>query len=123
MAAAADLIPRFRRMIAEPTQDVYSDVVLIEVIESHPSQDPSGSFPEYADWEPSYDLNAAAAEIWSEKAAALACNFDFSADGSNFSRSQAYQQAIAQARHFSARRKPSTIRLQMAPRPEVEDVD
>ena len=69
-------------------------------------------------WIATYDLNAAAADVWDEKAGTLAANFDFSADGSNFSRSQAYEQALKQAGRYRARRSKTTITM----RPDPEDL-
>jgi hypothetical protein len=49
-----------------------------------------------------YDLNAAAAEIWQKKAAHYApSTFDFSTDNHSIKRSQVYDHAIAQAKFFA----------------------
>lgn len=49
-----------------------------------------------------YDLNAAAAEIWQKKAAHYApTTFDFSTDNHSIKRSQVYDHAIAQAKFFA----------------------
>ena len=69
-------------------------------------------------WMPTYDLNAAAADVWSEKGSALAIKFDFGADGSNYTLSQQYQQALSQARYYRARRSMKTIRQTVSPRPQ-----
>jgi len=70
-------------------------------------------------WVQTYDLHAAAADVWNEKAAALAHLYDFSADGGSYSRSQGVAQAQAQARYHLARRNLNTIRLTMADGPAV----
>mgnify|MGYP006883612455 FL=1 len=56
-----------------------------------------------ADWIATYDLNAAAAEIWDEKAADLSDKYNFSADGGRYDRSQAYMQACAMAAKYRGR--------------------
>jgi len=101
--SAAD-IARLRRMVAEPSTTTYSDVLLEDAITRHPVADPEDVYPDESGWIPSYDLALAAAEIWEEKAAALAANFDFEADGATFSKSQQTDHATAQARIWRSRR-------------------
>ena len=109
-------IQRLRRMIAEPTSNVYTDDDLESYIESYPVMDANGIDPTYLDfsttpptaterddWIPTYDLNAAAAEIWEEKAAALQDKYDFAADGGSYHRSQAYEQACSMAGKYRSR--------------------
>ena len=117
MTASADNIARLRRMVAEPATTIYSDAALAAVIERYPVPDQNHRMPTsmvsdsaYA-WVPTYDLNAAAAEIWQEKAAALVGNTDFSADGGNYSDSQKVDQAERQVRFYLSRRNAHTIRL------------
>ena len=112
-----------RRMIGEPTLETYSDAELVDVIESHPLMDEQGEDP-YTwdntttppsqdvneDWVPTYDLNASAADIWTEKAGVWATKYDFQADGGNYSVSQAYQQCMKQARYYGSRRAVKTIK-------------
>lgn len=49
-----------------------------------------------------YDLNAAAAEVWTMKADHVADRFDFSADGATFKVSQLQQQYMQRAAKYSA---------------------
>jgi len=134
MTATAAQIAQLRRMTAEPTEATYEDEALAGYIEAYPCLDERGEVPytwdtstepptqdANADWVPTYDLAAAAADIWSEKAAALAAGYDFSTDGGSFHRSQAYEQAQAQARYWRARRKPATHTLHMHPEPDTDD--
>ena len=124
-------IAQLRRMVAEPTITTYSDALLTTYIEAYPHLDEQGELPYTLssdtpptqevndDWIPTYDLHAAAGDIWEEKAAAIANLYDFSADGGNYSRSGQYEQYMAQARNHRARRMPSTMRLHKSPK-EVE---
>lgn len=137
-AVTAAQIAQLRRMTAEPTTTTYSDALLTEIIESYPTLDENGEAPripaadsaravtftaymdaldlvENLDWKPTYDLNAAAAQIWEEKAAGTAGDFDFSADGGNYSRAQVFEQAMKQARRYGAKRKAGTITLKPEP--------
>jgi hypothetical protein len=135
-AIIAALLPRLRRITAEPTTTTFSDETLEEIIGLYPLEDARGESPwiesettpgtleENPDWTPTYDLNAAAADIWAEKAAVLAQDFDFAADGGNYSRSQAYEQAMKQSRYYRSRRSVRTITQRPEPLNEgVEVID
>jgi hypothetical protein len=130
MTVTADNIKQVRRMIAETGQEVYSDADLTAAISKYPLVDMQGQPPFIHSvtvpytfivnqwWAETYDLAAAAADIWAEKAAVLAGNFDFSADGGNYTRSQAYEQAMKQSRYYAARRSIAEQVL----RPEPTDL-
>lgn len=108
MTATAAQIVQLRRMVAEPTIDTYGDHDLAAYIEAYPLLDAAGMAPDNGAWTPTYDLHAAAADIWEEKAATFAASFDFSADGASYHRSQQYQQMMQQARYHRSRRSPRT---------------
>jgi hypothetical protein len=121
-----------RRMVAEPTTATYSDATLTAIIEKYPHLDEQGEDPftlssatppvhvANAEWMPSYCLNSAAGDIWSEKAAALTALYDFSADGGSYQRSQAYEMCMKQARYYRSRRVPTTMRLVKSPEEPAE---
>ncbi len=118
-------IERLRKMINEPLTTTYSDVALGEVIARYPLMDERGEEPGlYVGsgagspawvpnlvWIPGYDLNAAAAEIWDDKAALVAGNFDFSADGGKFEKKQVYDNYREQAKYYRMRRAPKSVRV------------
>jgi len=123
-------------MVAEPTTTTYSDAQLTTMLEAYPSMDITGTEwyhlnyltvpPSQAantTWLPTYDLNAAASDIWAEKAAVPAQDYDLAVDGGNFSRSQVYEQAMKQARYYASKRNPSSIRLRPMPRPYPNEWD
>lgn len=110
MAANSSHIVRIRRMVAEPNDDNgYTTDVLAEIIEQYPLADANGVAPGESGWVATYDLHAAAAEIWTEKAASRADNMDFSADGSRFDHADQYENAMKMARYYAARRAPGSI--------------
>lgn len=122
MAASATQIARLRRMVNEPTDaNGYTSAVLAEVIERYPLFDADGYEQGDDEWVATYDLNAAASEIWTEKSTLKVDNQDFSADGSSFKQSQQYEQAMKMARHYGARRSPSSIQLIVEPGPVVPE--
>lgn len=114
MVSAAD-IQVVRRMTGVTVEE-YSDNNLSSIIERYPLPDANGLFPKEDGWTPRYDLNAAAADVWAEKAAGLAGQYDFTADGASFERSQAYEQAMQQARYYRSRRALHTVKSQAYPK-------
>ena len=114
MAASVAQIAQIRRMVAEPSTTTYSDATLAGYIETYPLIDSDGLEPTDDEWTDTYDLAAAAGDVWAEKASALVGGYDFDADGGSFKRSQAYDQAQKQARYWRARRTPKSMRLHVA---------
>lgn len=115
-------------MVAEPTTTTYSDAAIQGYIEAYPLMDELGELPytwssatppaqvANTSWVVTYDLNAAAADIWQEKAALWADKYNFSADGGNYSRSNAYEQAMKQVRFYRAKRATKTMRGVQSPK-------
>ena len=135
MAATDAMVARLRLMVDEPTDALpYTDAVLKGYIETYPLLDPLGTDPaevdttttpptltEADDWIPTYCLNSAARDIWEHKAAAIAENYDFKADGGSYSRSKKYDQFIGQARYHGSRRSTKTSKLWVEPRVSPDD--
>ena len=128
-----ELIKKLRRMIAESEDSIYTDTILEEYIKSYPVIDVDGEEPTYLDystqpptvadnpnWIPTYDLNAAAAEIWDQKAAGLQSKYDFSADGGSYSVKQAFDNAVKMAAKYRGRSSASSHRVFKSPK-EVND--
>ena len=117
MAATAAQVAQLRRMIAEPDDTTYSDADLTVYIESWPLADADGNAPSDTGWAARYDMAAAASELWAEKAAVAAQNYDFSADGGNYTRSQAYEQAMKQSRFYASRKAMGAVKVFVEPKP------
>jgi hypothetical protein len=131
MAATAAQIAEVRRMVNEPTAATYSDALVKVFVERYPLMDERGEIPytwdtstspptqdANEDWVATYDLHRAAADIWDEKASVAAQDFDFTADGGQYVRSQVVRQYMELARWHRARRKPGTFTAIMSPEPE-----
>jgi len=129
MTVKAAQIAQLRRMVAEPAATTYSDALLEDIIELYPTIDELGTMPYYyvqtggvptqtanANWIPTYNLNMAAAQVWDEKAAAISNQYDFKADGGDYSRSQAFKHASEQAKYYRSRRGLSTFTLYKSPK-------
>jgi hypothetical protein len=123
MALTAAELARLRRMCGELTDAAgYTDGVLQEMAARYPLPDAEHRDPDDVGWMPGYDLAAAAADVWAEKAASLAVNYDFSADGGDYKRSQAHAQALSQAAYWRSRRKALPRRLAARLRGDVSGV-
>lgn len=117
VAVPASWIARLRRLAAEPATDTYTDLDLTEYLERYPLDDATGNAPTDSAWTGNWDIKLAAADVWDEKAAVVAADFDFAADGGDYKRSQAYAQAKQQARNFRASRQTGTLTLIAEPKP------
>jgi len=127
-AVAPSEIAALRRMVAESTTTTYSDALISAFIDAHPHIDEQGENPytlssdtppvpvENTSWIPTFDLNAAAADIWEEKASTVAHKYDFAADGGNYSASNQFEQYMKQARYYRSRRLPSTAKMHKSPK-------
>jgi len=111
----------------ERNSTAFTNPELTEVIERYPLFDAAGrspflcfeadeftqaalpAEPDNPDWSPTFDLHAAAADIWDAKAAKAAGNYDFSADGGSFQRSQVAEAYSKQARSHRSRRAVRSI--------------
>jgi hypothetical protein len=120
-SVTAAQIAQIRRMVNEPLTTTYSDAAITTYIETYPLVDENGESPRVPsmtipetmmvnpDWMATYDLHAAAADIWEEKAAVVSVDYDFNADGATLNRSQVYEHMMSQARYHRSRRSPKTI--------------
>lgn len=120
-----------RKMIAESSPDSeITDDEISAAIGRHPVDDMNGAGPWIRSataptptinpaWIPTYDLHAAAADLWEMKAARFASDFDFSADGGTYRRSQVVDHAMRMARFHASRRSVYTITQR--PEPMTED--
>jgi len=107
MSASVTDIARLRRMVDEPTTTTYSDELLGSYLEAWPLTDKNGvSFEDdNSAWVEAYDLHAAAADIWEEKAAIASSKHDFKADGADYSSNQMYVNYMQQANQHRAEQK------------------
>ncbi len=129
MTATAAMLAQVKRMVDEPTTDNYTNDEIDGYIEMYPLLDALGTDPHEVDftttpptislvdeWISTYDLNAAAANIWEEKAAAVADEFDFKADGGSYSREQKFDMYMKKARFHLSRRSAKTSKMWIEPR-------
>lgn len=110
-----ELIADVRRMTAEPIVGAYSDEDIQNKILRAAVSDKDGRSPDDYGWIPTYDLNKVAADIWEEKAAAVADEIDFAADGGSFQRSQRQANYLQMASRYRGKSKSTMITLKSAP--------
>lgn len=75
---------RLSSMVAASSRPVLTDLQLEDLIDQGAVQDVTGNYPSAATWTPTWDLNVSAMEGWRWKAAQVAGDFTFSADGASF---------------------------------------
>lgn len=119
----SSIIGRVRRMTDEQFDTRYTDPEIQTIITLYPLVDSEGFAPDQDNWTPTYDLNAAAAHIWEEKASGRTQNFDFSADGGSYQRSQSYEMAMKQARYYRSKRSLKTIEMESTPKDDNDITD
>lgn len=71
-------------MVAATSRPVLADAALEDLIDQGQVQDHQGLYPADIGWVPTYDLNVSAMEGWRWKAAQVAGDFTFTADGATF---------------------------------------
>ncbi len=116
MVATAQQVATLRRYVNEPTTATYDDVALADTIERYPVayRDPTTGMryePGEQGWQPSYDLNAAAAEVWTEKAGLVAYQFNYSADGSRMDAGTVQQNYERMAQHYASKARPRSVKI------------
>lgn len=110
MPVLDDDVRRLRRMVNEKDDSTYNDDDIRAYLEAWPLVDSLGKTADDDGWSEAYDLHAAAAEIWDEKAAAASVKHDFNADGASFSSSQLYDHCMRQSKHHRALQKAQVKR-------------
>ncbi len=133
MTATAAMIAKVRLMVNEPDDtNGYTDALLTTDIETYPLIDERGEVPftwdtstspptqdANEDWIVTYDLHAAAALVWEEKAGAKAHLYTFRADGGNYNRTDVHKMFMENARYHLSRRSPNNITAFVWPAPKA----
>jgi hypothetical protein len=87
----------------------YTVETLRDILASNAVSDSEGRGTSDPDWELTIDIYAAAAEVWEEKGAHVALDFDFSGGDASFSRTSTHTHAMRQARYYRNRARAKTI--------------
>lgn len=118
MGASATQIAQLRRITAEPTTTNYSDETLTGFLEAHPLPDQWGELPYLWDasttppsktdnpiWVEDYDVYAAAVDVWEDKMAKVAQDYNFQADGGSLNREAVFNNYRKMAAYCKSKRK------------------
>ena len=114
-------LARLGSMTAAATAPTLSDGELNTLLDMHQVADSAGFAPGATDYVPTYDFNRAAAEGWRWKAARVAGQFDFNADGATYNRSQKLDMCEKMIRQYQRRIVGYAIAASPIAAVEVED--
>ena len=92
---------KIARMVEATSEPVLTDDDLNDLVDAAARADADGRYRDNPAWEPTWDLNAAAAEGWARKASKAANAFNFAEDGQRFDRSQIYAHCAAQQKVYA----------------------
>jgi hypothetical protein len=98
---ADDVRAKIGRMVEATSDPVLTEDDLDDLMDAAARPDADGLDRSDADWTPTWDLNAGAAEGWARKASKAAANFNFAEDGQRFDRAQIYAHCAAQQKVYA----------------------
>lgn len=107
----AEVQDKLARLIDADIDPALSDDDLDDLLSVAARPDTAGLTRADANWAPTWDLNAAAAEGWLRKASKAVSRFSFSEDGQRFERAQIYAHCIRQHELYS-RKAVGTIQAE-----------
>lgn len=88
--------------VASASRPVLSDEAVGALLDQYAAEDSEGRRPTDTDWVGTWDLNAAAAEGWRMKAGKVAGDFNFSADGSSYSKADVLAHCLEMETKYAA---------------------
>ena len=100
---------RLKKLIASAEEPILSDAEIDELLAASAVADGAGLGPESEDWDPSYDLNSAAAEGWMVKAARSASTTETDPDSLAVT-SRVFENCIRMAQLYS-RKRAASVRI------------
>lgn len=99
---------KLKKMTAWDTEPSLTEIEIGELLDSASVADAAGASPQNDDWEPSYDLNAAAANGWLIKAGRSASTTETDPDSLNVA-AKIFDNCLKMAKIYSNKRK-GTVR-------------
>lgn len=102
MGLLEDVTDRVTRLGATDKRPEVSADQVGKIIAAHALVDVNGVAPGQPGWEPTYDTNAAIAEVWDTKAAAVAGDYSFKADNAEFSKGDVLAHMLAMRAQYAA---------------------
>lgn len=97
-------LDELKLMTAWDVEPTLTGEELEDLLGSASKEDASGLAPGDDEWEPTYDLNRAAAHVWLVKAARASATVEAASEDTGNATSRVFRNCLAMARFFSARR-------------------
>lgn len=106
-------LDKLKMMTAWDTEPTLTATELDDLLTAAARYDDAGLSPDDVGWEPTYDLNAAAAQGWLIKAGKASATLEVDPPGSGIYTSQVFENCRRMARIYEAKRT-SSVRLPIA---------
>lgn len=106
-------LDKLKMMTAWDTEPTLTATELDDLLAAAARSDDAGLSPDDVGWEPTYDLNAAAADGWLIKAGKASATVEVDPPGSGIYTSQVFENCRMMARSYAAKRC-SSVRLHAA---------
>lgn len=118
----AEALARLTLLVQASQEPLLTAAELNELLVMSRRTDTEGRAVTDAAWEPTWDLDAGAAEGWRLKAGKVAGRFSVSVDGDGLQRAQVFSHCLSMADRY-ARRIMGSIGVRSTDHPKVGEVD
>jgi hypothetical protein len=107
----ASFVTRVTSLVAADRRPVLTEAEVVASIQGHPMLDADGLSPEDSGWTQTWNLYAILAELWDMKAGKVAGDFNFKADGGDYSKGDVMAHCLAMSAQYAAKLTGSTSTL------------
>lgn len=104
----AGIVTRVSTLAAASSRPALTADEVVAAIQAHPLRDADGLLADQPGWTPTWDLYVIVSELWATKAAKVAGDFTFGADGSNYSKGDVIAQCLEMEAHYASKIMGST---------------
>lgn len=115
MAVRDDVLARVNLLGDPGSAPVVTPEEVGKIVDAAAIADASGLAPSDPDWVPTYDTYAAIAEVWGLKAARVAGNFNFSADGASYNKADVLANCLTMEAKYAAKARGSLGTISVVP--------
>lgn len=103
MAARDDAVALVQRLGATDRRPSLDATTVGSIVDRHAMVDVNGIGPTGGQWVPTYNTDAAIAEVWATKAAMVAGDYNFQADDDQFSKGDVLAHMLAMEQKYAAK--------------------
>lgn len=97
-----DAVARVTLLGATASRPALTSSEVGDIVDSHPITDAAGVGSAGTGWDPTYDVNAATAEVWRVKAGRVAGDYNFTADDATFSKGDVLAHCLEMEAKYAA---------------------